>query len=465
MISSSTQNSSGARASLFVSHHIATHKKAAARIKQLLESRSERLDVHISEDILGGDDWLGWIVKHIAESNILLILLPPHQDELGWIEREVKLFKERCATGRRIIFKPELLKKPDFEDEIQFVETSQEDLCTRFLRPLYFESTFSGLPAALNIRVSEEELAHDALQIREAIIGDRVVAEFGESLIVDTGCCNLSEPSGLDTAILHPSAGFGQILNWNVRDCRWSDLRNRAAIGVGKGTFWVTEMEEVITEIAQQNEPRVMSSTFRGRGTAGGKIFRPQLTRVETIADRPVCFHFAFYEVLVPELVRGPELIGAVYNLLHLAGRVRWEVLNPFLVKRYFSNDPLPPRVRLSKDEQHELIGRVSNSLRAIELEAERHDTLAKGISAFKGDQYDTIQQMFDRREMIKAAIQEAVRRNDFESLMRELTQSLDLNSQVMEILAERFLQLARDERVRVAQMINSNQAISVKAS
>jgi hypothetical protein len=221
-------------------------------------------------------------------------------------------------------------------------------------------------------------------------------------LVVDATGCNVSAVAGLDRAIVHISQGFGQLLNWNVQQARWRDLRKRAELELGKGTFWVEEMAEVIRQVFQQKMPQVMSSTFRGRGAdTAGKIFRPQLARMDSVAVNPIKFRFVFYEVLVPELVRGPEMIGAVYNLLHLAGRVRWEVLNPFL--RDFGSRDVVPIVEPSEAEKRDLIGRVSNSLRAIELEAERHDMLSQGISAFAGEQLCTIEKMFARRAEINA--------------------------------------------------------------
>src|SRR5438067_1260698 len=82
------QSSPRQHVSMFISHRVATHEKCAARIKALLESRTERLDVYICETIWGGDKWLNWIKEHIAQSKILLVLAPRRDVHQIWIKRE-----------------------------------------------------------------------------------------------------------------------------------------------------------------------------------------------------------------------------------------------------------------------------------------------------------------------------------------------------------------------------------------
>src|SRR5438046_9558315 len=81
------------RVSLFLSHKVASHQRAARRIKGILESRTERLDVYICEEILPGDRWRTWIEDHIAHAQILLVLLPPPPADLSWLAAEIGRFQ------------------------------------------------------------------------------------------------------------------------------------------------------------------------------------------------------------------------------------------------------------------------------------------------------------------------------------------------------------------------------------
>ena len=61
------------RVSMFISHKVATHKRAAARIKTILEARTERLDVYICEEIPVGDRWREWITEPPRDADAAFI--------------------------------------------------------------------------------------------------------------------------------------------------------------------------------------------------------------------------------------------------------------------------------------------------------------------------------------------------------------------------------------------------------
>jgi len=331
---------------------------------------------------------------------------------------------------------------------------------TRLLRPLYRDTTLTGLDTPLNPRLPDTELARDAVEIADLLLGRAAtrVERFGASLLVDTSELPDITPTSLANAHVQAPNGCADILNWTRHTFLWSALRTRAAEDTGKGTFWVSEMEDIMTEVARGEQPRVMTSTFRGRGhDVAGRIFRPQLDRVEFRDERPVRYHFVFYEVLVPELVRGPAHIGDVFNLLYIATRVRWEVLYPFLVKAVAAQGTPPARWEMRPEEQRALIARVSQSLRIIEHEAERHDMFGAAVEAFDavGDR-NLILELLRKRTWIRTAINAAAERNDFAQFMAELMQGLTGNGEAMEFLATRFLDLVRADREHVQRLLHS---------
>jgi hypothetical protein len=461
MEESEVSTMSDQRVSMFVCHKVASHKRAAARIKEILQSRTERLDVHICEEILPGDDWRKWITDRIAHSQIALVILPHIATDLTWIGDEIGKFQATCPTGRLVVLKPPSRPVPNIVQDLQIINTSKDQLQEYFLKPLYRNPDFLRLDTPLNPRVTDADLTRDAEMIEDALLGivDPRSEFFGESLVVETVELDVTTSLGLDGALVRAPNGCRRILDWNRRSFSWNELRTRAAEDAGKGTFWVSEMEQVITDVARQNRPRVMTSTFRGRGKeTAGQIFRPQLDRVDfvddTPVDTPVRYHFVFHEVLVPELVRGPKHIGEVFNLLYIATRVRWEVLNPFVVNLSLTKDTPPSRLDMSQEARHDLIGRVSRSLRIIEHEAERHKMLEAAVSAFDDSDRELIVQVLRKREWIRNAIETAANQEDFEQFMGELMRGLELNGEAIEILASRFLQLVQEDRGRVQQML-----------
>jgi hypothetical protein len=348
------------RIAFFISHKVALHGDAARRIKDILESRTERLDVFVCEDVEAGERWRDVIAKNISRTKILLVLWPGPDTDVKWIQAEIEYFTARCRNGRLVVLKAPGDPSPD---------------------------------------------------------------------------------------------GCRKILNWNRSSFSWKELRERAEEDEGKGTFWVNEMERVILDVAHGDYPGVMKSTFRGRGSVAGLIFRPHLDHVEFVDDkRPVRVHFVFHQVLAPELVRGPGPIGDVFNILYIATRVRWEVLNPFLVKRFLAKGSR--RFEIPEDERNELIEQIGNSVRVIDQEAERHGVAQLAANAFEDKDRDKVEKMLAERESLREAILDAADRRDFAGLMAKLARALDLNTAVVDLLAGRFQELVRKDRTEVQALL-----------
>ena len=443
------------RLSIFISHKISSHELAARRIKEILESHSERIDVHICEDTPAGDRWREWIQGHISESHILLVLIPQKATDFTWVASEIGMFDSICPDGRLIALKHPADPIPGIIQDRQIIDASKHDLVEQFLKPLYHETQFVKLNVPLNNRIIEADLERVGEEIEQILLGmvDMQSKFFGEYLIVETVNLDITKPDSLGDALVRAPNGCSRILNWNNDSFSWNELQARAIEEKGKGTFWIKEMEQVINEVARQANPRLMTSTFRGRGLVAGQIFRPQLECVDFVDDKPVRFHFSFHEVLVPELVRGPERIGDVFNLLHIATRVRWEVLNPFLDKLSLAkNSPSP--LETSPETRKELINQVLSSLRVIEQEEERHRIVDSGIKAFSNDDRFLIDKLLREREPIKKIILAAAERDDFEQFKVELMKALDLNCRVTEMLTSKFLELIREDCGQVMDLV-----------
>jgi hypothetical protein len=214
-------------------------------------------------------------------------------------------------------------------------------------------------------------------------------------------------------------------------------------------------MEDLMAGAGREESVRkILTSTFRGRGTdTAGKIFRPTLNRVDYVDNKPVRFYFTFHEVLVPELVRPKDHLGNVVDLLFVAIRMRWEVLYPFLLNRFKSEGP-PDKWQMNDDERGKLIGNVIGSLRAIELQIERHHMFGAAVDAFPKDTWDKLLPMLNARQQIIAAIEGAGQQNDFLRLMKELKRAVDCNCEVMPLLMERFKNLMDEDTDHISHMI-----------
>src|ERR1039457_2076833 len=124
-----------------------------------------------------------------------------------------------------------------------------------------------GAAPPLNRRVSDTDIAHDAQEIADAVEGVLPMRHeaIGCSLLVETAELKPDVTEDLDRAQVTAVERFSEILNWQRRSFTWRELRERAAKDTGKGTFWVTEMQDVIMDAVRQDRPRIMSRSEERR--------------------------------------------------------------------------------------------------------------------------------------------------------------------------------------------------------
>jgi hypothetical protein len=450
--------------SIFISYEKDKYQGPAKRLRDILQSRTDRLIVHICEDMNPGDYRQPWIADRIAASQMMLVLLLEESTDLSDLDYEVDFFRSSRPNGSIIVFKPPSVRLPDTFRDLHYLEIDVEQIRTRFLRPLYKDKEFTKLNYPLNSRVSDTELQHDAEELEKALLGfaDTQTEFFCESLIVEITDLNTLCNTGKvpDSTSVRAPNGCTKILGWREKSFTWARLRDKAYEDKGKGTFWIEEMERVMVAITVGKEREVMTSTFRGRGQGvEGQIFCTQLYQAQHNQHR-ARYHFNFYEALVPELVRGARSIGDVFNLLYVATRARWEVLHPFVEKPLQAPIDASPLDERSKSE---MMGKVSGSLRVIEAQVVRNNLLDERIIdyAFQGTERTLLLEMINKRQSIRKAVIQAHEQKDYTGFMSELAQAFALNVDVTVLLAERFLKLTREDQENIKRLLkNRNRTI-----
>ncbi|MFN8489862.1 MAG: CHAT domain-containing protein [Caldilineaceae bacterium] len=243
-----------------------------------------------------------------------------------------------------------------------------------------------------------------------------------------------------DDVCVEAPAGCGKALNWTKTRFTWGELKKRAAEQKSKGTYWIDELEDMMIAGALDESPKIMTSTFRGRGSAGrGHIFGPILLKVDKTNGRPCRYHFCLQEMIVPELVRGKGPVGELFNLLHIGTRLRWEVIEPYLKAE---------KCTLSPEQETDIIQQVSISLRLIELEIEKFNMLAleAASSIFNDTEQETVNKLLSKRNVIKAELLQAIEASNFKGLIAELKQVRKLNIAFMEFVARKYYELMKDD-------------------
>ena len=441
------------RVSLFISHKVDCHKEAAKRIKEMLQARAERLDVYICEDTGAGVKWRDLIKEKLTDAHVLLLLLPHSglDTNTNWIESEIEFFQKANPNGWIVPFKCEDDKVPDFIKDRQVVDATDENFYKFLLVPLFKGDPITKLKTPLNTRITDVDLRRDAKEIEDIFRGlaPYKSQSHGEYLVVEV--CGLDVNVSLDDATVHAPDGCVEILNWQKKEFSWAELVQWANEEKGKGTFWVTEMEDVIKAACNDKYPPVMTSTFRGRGGSSvSRIFEPHLYNVDYVDDKPVRFYFSFHQVLTPELVRGTGQIGDIFNALYTATRMRWEILEPYYVKNI---SQLPTNA----DEQKQLIGHVINSLRVIDEYSERHNVIDDVYNDFKSNGNENLGdlvQFIKLRKTIKENLIKAAKQDNFKQFIDQLSKALPLNLRVTEMLAEEYLKLVREDHKKLTSFL-----------
>lgn len=116
----------------------------------------------------------------------------------GGIADEIGRFQAVCPTGRLVVLRYPSQPVPDIVRDRQIIDISKRQLQEHFLQPLYWHSTFTGLDAPLNQRVTRADLQRDAEEIEDTLLG--MVAThtefFGESPVIErTRVCRTTTQS------------------------------------------------------------------------------------------------------------------------------------------------------------------------------------------------------------------------------------------------------------------------------
>jgi hypothetical protein len=435
------------RVSLFISHKIKFHARAAKRIKEILQSRTERLDAYICEDTAAGQEWLELIQQKLTDANTLLMLLPPSGTDVSWIKREISIFREAHPDGWVIPFKNPADPIPDFLKGLQVIDITEDNIFKFFLKPLFIGDPDTGLKLPLNSRITTGDMFFDARQIQEVMLGfgPRTTRSYGEYFIVKVRGVDVG--SSINDVCVQAPDGCTQTLNWEKKQFSWSELVAWANKEKGKGTFWVAEMADVIRKVCDGKCPPVMTSTFRGRGgQAVGRIFQPNLYNVDYVEDSPVKFYFSFNQVLTPELVRGKGQLGDIFHALYESTRLRWEIIEPYFIK---ISSLLPS----DEQGQMQLMEHVINGLNVIEEYSERHKILEDIYNVFlinSNLDLKKLIQLIEMRKSINNNLAEAAQAKRFEEFIMQLSKLLLLNMEMTEILGEEYLNQINDDHKKL---------------
>lgn len=268
---------------VFISHR-KKDQAIALYLKQTLSFWSQgKIEVHVCEEILVGEEWRNWIDKRISRSNILIFLYTSETADWSWCLYEIGLFRNpKMPTDGRLM----CIKNPDIEElptpieQFQAYNSTQDDIKQLF-SDLLLEGHFTNgvkfidkIPEAMlepfDIAVRSLASMFELSRIERKFYAKRISIKFGETNKQQGAIC-------LEDAYVSGDAGIMKILQSSDTKIYWKDFY--ANLNKDGEKPWLDELNKSLEKILASGSPKEVMTPFN---TSEG-WFIPVLSRVEKV--------------------------------------------------------------------------------------------------------------------------------------------------------------------------------------
>ena len=343
---------------IFISHKT-EDKEIAIAVKTALSQFDGDLRFFISgESISAGDDWKSVLRDELRQSDLLLLLFTEPTRKWDWCLYEVGLFstlEEQKDEPIVCMYNPEH-GPPGPLKTIQGVPVSVGDV-SRFIEKLVKTTDITRREEPFNVNVTDESIERAAKRICDHFVGDiqpyyacyRLYLDIpGLADDWDENCVGIPPES-----IVEGSEASMRVFGRLAGRTTWATL---VQPHVDAKASWLAELDKVFCDACAGLVSARTTRTFRGHD--GGRIFRPELYRIDKQGDRPVAAVVMLTEEFAPALVGGP-----VFNRLRITERYKKEVFE------YLRNaaDPLSDTDIAALVEGFDLISDEAEALNVFE--------------------------------------------------------------------------------------------------
>jgi len=434
----------GDKLRIFISHK--SENGAAARgIKNELElNGGSRIEVFISEDIRGGDNWFDWIKTHLVGSNMLLLLFTEPSATWDWCLYEAGLFTRLNVDDESVQRRVVCLRNPQTDspgplEHLQAVPV-QAGSVKQFLRDLYGSAAYAGQPEPINPALARND---------EAL--DRVAATICTLFAPLTPQRSLRFNQHIDLYVKDPakieevripadarveSEGGLELFGLADERATWGSLE-AAVRDQQSDTRWLAQLAGCVHKASLGRTFRSMQAIFQ---SAQGPTYKPILAEVETMSDGSMIFHILFDETVSGSIGDVPTPLGILVTALRMGMRMRYEVLQKSLA--------IIARVRGGEDVG-QACEQVRQNIYCIESEAAsrgaelRRESL--GAVFAPGRERDSIMRMYDQWYDLRARLFQAMDDHDPEQGEQALEAMLAMNTSFMTVGSRRYHELVKE--------------------
>lgn len=434
----------GDKLRIFISHK--SENGAAARgIKNELElNGGNRIEVFISEDIRGGDNWFDWIKTHLVGSNMLLLLFTEPTATWDWCLYEAGLFTRLNVDDEAVRRRVVCLRSPQTDspgplEHLQAVPVQAASV-KQFLRDLYGNAGYAGQPEPINPALARNDEALDRVTATICTLFAPLTPQrslrFNQNIDLYVKDPARIGEQGIPADARVESEGGLELFGLADERASWGSLE-AAVRDQAPDTRWLAELAGCVHRASLGRTFRSVQAIFQ---SPQGPSYKPILAEVKTMSDGSMVFHILFDETVAGSVVDVPTPLGILVTALRMGMRMRYEVLEKSLA--------LIARVRSGED-----VGKACEQIRqniyCIESEAAsrgaelRRESL--GAVFAPGRERDSIMEMYDRWYDLRAELFQAMDDHDSAQGERALKEMLAMNANFMIAGSRRHHELVKE--------------------
>lgn len=425
---------------VFFSYKKKDERTAKAIVKILRTYAAGKLEIAYQADFteeIAGKQWREKIREEVCNANWFILLLPDPSDDWDWCLYETGLFDRQPTSADRLI----CLHHPDTEipspiQDHHAVPANISDV-EDFLRMVYVKQDPVPGMEPINKDI-EPELKSIARKIVEAIRPPRkgLVRRTFEPWIelkVENPAALQNKDELDDALVTSANSEALDLFDRLERPETWGELRSGVTEDKGVSR-WREELFHVIRKIDAGRKFFPIHAVFH---TVSGRTYRPVACAIDRVGKMGAIetYHITFAEdVGTVNTTAMPKTVSTLANLLRLAFRFRWEVLERF------------SKITLTEDD----VEHLANILSRIEQDAESRGILDQDadMSVFPSDQAKRVGEMFSIWYKLRdpaegtGELDVALENKDTQAVSAVLKKMVPLNQEFLEMAADRFSEL-----------------------
>jgi hypothetical protein len=372
--------------SVFFSHKV-NDSGVTKALKDLLDSHTEYVEFHISEQIEKGIAWRKAIADLLNRANFLVLVFTDPNEDWGWCLYESGFFAalSQSESRRRIwCLHNASTEPPKPIADLQTIPANKTDV-EQWLKELFRETKQTKEVFLKNIPELAEEICElfstdqkpFYSQPSVNIIADRTLLKSPDDLPDNTTIQG-------DQRLMGELFGiFSTKIGWKSLKERFRTFPNSAEVNLNT----LKEISRAIYSICNHSTVHPAQGIFFVE--QGPKRYRPVLSRAKDITKDQIDCEIMLVEDVGGQLQNMDKPLAALLTAVRIAMRIRWEIVRPFSSKVQM----------LARLDSQKLRFDLQTCFNNIFLEAEFRGNYSSGdlLDAFEGADKEKLLDIIDK--------------------------------------------------------------------